>query len=89
VAVVSEEMLGARIRRLRVAREMTQPGLAAAMLELGARTEQRDISRYEGDVYEPKIRTFVALARALGVTVEMLLYGEDEAGRIADARTRR
>ena len=86
---MSEETLGARIRRLRAVRGMTQPGLAAAMRELGARTEQRDISRYEGDVYEPKLRAFAVLARALGVTVEVLLYGEEGAARIAAERTRR
>jgi hypothetical protein len=62
---------------------MTRPDLAAAMWALGMQTEQRDISRYEADCYEPKIRAFVALARALGVTVEALLYGEAEAVRIA------
>ena len=86
---MAEETLGARIRRLRLARGMTRPDLAAAMWALGMRTEQRDISRYEADCYEPKIRAFVALARALGVTVEALLYGEEESARIADERTRR
>src|SRR3954469_5219516 len=49
---------------------MTQPGLAAAMRELGARTEQRDISRCEGDVYEPKLRAFAALAHVFGISME-------------------
>ena len=83
---MAEESLGARIRRLREARGMTRPELAAAMWALGMQTEQRDISRYEADCYEPKIRAFAALARALGVTMEVLLYGEDEAARIADER---
>ena len=74
---VDEETLGARIRRLRVARGMTRPDLAAAMWVLDMRTEQRDISCYEADCYEPKIRAFVALARVLGLTVEALLYGAD------------
>jgi transcriptional regulator with XRE-family HTH domain len=88
VAEVSEETLGARIRRLRAARGMTQPDLAAAMRELGARTEASNIVRYEAYGYEPKIRTFAALARALGVMMEALLYGEDEAARIAAERER-
>jgi DNA-binding XRE family transcriptional regulator len=81
---MAEESLGARIRRLRLARGMTRSDLAAAMWALGMRTEQRDISRYESDVYEPKIHAFAALAQALGITVEALLYGEEEAVRTAD-----
>jgi transcriptional regulator with XRE-family HTH domain len=86
---VAEETLGARIRRLRLARGMTRPDLAAAMWALGVRIEASNISRYEADFYEPKIRAFAALARALSVTMEVLLYGEDEAARIADERARR
>jgi len=67
---------------------MTQIELAAAMRALGVRTEGHTISRYESDIYEPKLRAFAVLARALGVTVEVLLYGEDEATRIAAERTR-
>jgi transcriptional regulator with XRE-family HTH domain len=67
---------------------MTQSELAAAMRALGVRTEAHTISRYEGDVYEPKLRAFAVLARALGVTVEALLYGEEEAARIAAERER-
>ena len=67
---------------------MTQSELAATMRALGMRTEAHTISRYESDVYEPKLRAFAVLARALGVAVEVLLYGEEEAARIADERTR-
>ena len=69
MVVVSEERLGVRIRRLRVARGMTQIELAAAMRALGERAEGHTISRYESDVYEPKLRAFAVLARALGSNV--------------------
>jgi hypothetical protein len=36
--------------------------------------------------YEPKLRTFALLARALGVSMEALLYGEDETVRMAEER---
>ena len=49
-------------------------------------SSRRNSARYEADFYEPKIRAFAALARALGVTMEVLLYGEEEAARIADER---
>jgi transcriptional regulator with XRE-family HTH domain len=88
MAEASEETLGARIRRLRVARGMAQIELAAAMRAFGVRTEGHTISRYEVDAYEPKLRAFAVLAQALGVTVESLLYGEEAAARIADERER-
>ena len=75
-----------RIRRLREAKGLTRAGLAEAMRVLGARTERRDLLRYEDLGYEPKLRTFAVLARALGVSVETLLYGEEEAARIAAER---
>jgi hypothetical protein len=53
---------------------------------LGARTEAADIAHYEAGLYEPKLRTFAALARVLGVSMEVLLYGEAEAERIAEGR---
>jgi hypothetical protein len=65
---------------------MTRVGLAAAMRALGARTEAGDIARYEFGYCEPKLRTFAALARALGVSMEVLLYGEEDAARIARKR---
>jgi transcriptional regulator with XRE-family HTH domain len=86
--VVSAETLGARIRRLREAHGMTQPSLAAAMRVFGARTEAHDISRYEGDVYEPKLRTFAALAHVFGISMEELYYGaerERAGGDVASA----
>ncbi len=52
------------------------------------RTEASNSVRYEVYGYEPKIHTFAALARALGVTMEALLYGEEAAARIADERAR-
>jgi transcriptional regulator with XRE-family HTH domain len=83
---VSEEQLGARVRRLREAHGMTRPELAAAMRAFGVRTEAHDIARYETGSYDPKLRTFVALARVFGISMEDLFYGEDEAVRIADER---
>ena len=83
-----EEPPSARIRRLREGRGMNRAEVAAAMRALGARTEMPDVARYEGEYYEPKLRTFAALARVLGVSMEALLYGEDEAQRIAAERER-
>ncbi len=56
------------------------------MRALGARTEPGTIARYELDLYVPKLRTFAVLARAPGVSTETLLYGEDEAERLARER---
>jgi hypothetical protein len=59
-----------------------------ACTRLGRRTERNDIVRYERDDYWPRVLTFAALARALGVSMEELLYGEAEAARIARERRR-
>jgi hypothetical protein len=53
---------------------------------LGARTEIRYVARYEANWYEPELRAFAALARAFGVSMEALLYGKEEASRIAAER---
>ncbi len=86
---MSEETLAARIRRLREARGMSRRDLAVAMRAFGARTDPPDIGRYEGDYYEPKLRTFVALARALGVSLDVLYFGEEGAPTEARAGTER
>ena len=65
---------------------MTRADLAAATRRFGLWTDPHDVQRWEGDYYEPKLRTFAALARVLGVSMEVLLYGEEEARRIAEER---
>jgi hypothetical protein len=65
---------------------MSRQDLAAAVVKLGRRTEIGDIRRYEEGDYWPRLLTFAALARALGVSIEVLLYGEEEAERIAEER---
>jgi len=67
---------------------MSRPDLAAAMRALGLRTEANRIWRYEDGVHEPRLRQFAALARVFGVSMEALLYGEDEAERLARERER-
>jgi transcriptional regulator with XRE-family HTH domain len=80
--------LAARIRRLREARGMTRGELVAAMQALGARTERNDIIHYEVGAYWPRVPTFAALARVLGVSMETLFYGEEDSARIAEERER-
>jgi transcriptional regulator with XRE-family HTH domain len=87
VAVVNaEERLGDRLRRLRERRGMTRAELAAAMRPLGRWADPHDVRRWEDGYYEPKLRTFAALARVLGVSMDVLWYGEEEAERLAWAR---
>ena len=83
VCVVADEPLGARLRRLREARGMTRADLARACIALGRRVDRVEIVRYEGDMHLPRLPTFAALARALGVSMDVLWYGEDEAERLA------
>jgi hypothetical protein len=67
---------------------MTWVEFAAAMRALGARTEAVDIARYEAGAYWPRLPMFAALAEALGVSLDVLWYGEAEAARIARRRRR-
>ena len=76
--------MSARLRRHRQARRLSRAQLAQAMRALGARTDAYDIARWEADYYEPKLRTFAVLGRALGVSMEALLYGEAEAERLGE-----
>jgi len=58
---------------------MTRAELAVACVGLGRRIDRRDIVRYEESDYYPRLPTFAALARVLGVSLDVLWYGEEEA----------
>ena len=62
---------------------MTRAELAAACVGLGRRTDRTEIIRYEEDAYYPRLPTFAALARVLGVSMDALWYGEEEAEWLA------
>jgi len=47
----------------------------------GRRIEGSEVAKYEESSYYPRVPTFAAMARVLGVSMEALLFGE-EAGRI-------
>jgi transcriptional regulator with XRE-family HTH domain len=79
---------GARLQRLREARGLSPAELAVACTRLGRRTERNDVIRYEDGAYWPRVLTFAALACGLGVSMDVLLYGEEEAARIALERAR-
>ena len=83
------ESLGERLQRLREARGMTRAELAEACVALGRRIERNDIVRYEEGAYYPRLPTFSALARVLGVSLDVLWYGEEEAERLAWEREQR
>jgi transcriptional regulator with XRE-family HTH domain len=86
--VSDEEQLGERLRRLREARAMTRAELVAACAALGRRTDRRDITSYEESDSYPRLPTFAALARVLGVSMDALWYGEEEADSLAWERER-
>lgn len=80
------ETLGARVRRFREARGLSLPELAERCRALGRRTDRRAIGCWEDDQFIPSVWNFGALARALQVEMEVLLYGEEEAGRLRRER---
>ena len=67
---------------------MTHTQLAEMCAAVGRRMARNDIWRYEAGIQDPGLRTFAALARVLGVSLEVLFYGEEEAARIAEGRAR-
>jgi transcriptional regulator with XRE-family HTH domain len=63
--------IGATIRRLRLARHISQASLADA-----AGIRQQSLYRAErGDIRQPKVETLQKIAAHLGVAVETLLVG--------------
>ena len=62
---------------------MTRSELARACVALGRRTDRTEIIRYEEGLYIPRVPTFAALARVLGVSMDALWYGEEEAEWLA------
>ena len=62
---------------------MTRGELAAACVALGRRADRRGIFAYKEAGYYPRLPTFAALARVLGVSMDVLWYGEEEAEWLA------
>ncbi len=65
--MVSEEMIGRRIRQLRVERGMTQEVLAAA-----AGLTKGYLSKIENSPSSPPVSTLISIARALGVGIDQV-----------------
>jgi ribosome-binding protein aMBF1 (putative translation factor) len=86
VQTKATERWGVRLKRLREARGMSRAELANACAGRGLRINARALNQYEDENYLPRVPTFAALARVLGVSMEALLYGEEEAARIAEER---
>jgi transcriptional regulator with XRE-family HTH domain len=84
----SDESIGARVRRLRVARGLSQRKLASSGVSYAY------ISRIESGQRIPSVRAIRVLARRLGVTPEYLESGVDIAPgealelRLTDAELR-
>ena len=68
---------GTRLRRLRIGTGMTQEELAERCVRLGRNMLVGQVRAYEQDLYLPSLRTFVALARALEVSLDEL-WGDDD-----------
>jgi len=70
--MVSEEMIGRRIKQLRLERGMTQDLLASA-----AGLTKGYLSKIEKSRHSPPVSTLISLSRALGVSIDRI-FSEDE-----------
>lgn len=68
---VFPETLGGRIRKIRSIRAMQQKDLAAKV-----RVSVLAIKNIENHHAEPKVYTVAQIARALGVTIDYLVFGD-------------
>ena len=65
---MTPRQMGRRLKRLRVAREMSQAALAKR-----ARLTREYVNKLEAGKQDPSLTTMTALAKALGVPVTALL----------------
>jgi transcriptional regulator with XRE-family HTH domain len=77
---MTDESLGARIRRLRNTRGMTQDQLAEACLQYGRQVSRSMVNHWEHDQHAPTLVNFAAMARVFCVSMDVLFYGEEGAG---------
>lgn len=73
-----QETRGERIKRLREARQLTQPALARLLVSMGAPSTltKAAIHKWEsGDTQNMQNDTFILLAQALGTDPEYILWG--------------
>lgn len=85
----STETWGQRLTRLREARGLTKTELAAACARYRHRIDRNNVRRWEEGELSARIDNFAALARVLGVSMDVLFYGEEEAARIEAERRER
>jgi transcriptional regulator with XRE-family HTH domain len=83
----TEESMAQRIKRLREAKNLTQPALANLLVSMGApsTTSKATVAKWEnGDTKNMANGTFILLCQALGTDPPYLLWGPD---RVPPERT--
>lgn len=73
---MARETFGDRLRRLRLARKLSQADLGRLVWPDRERNVHQQIAAYESGRSTPLIENLQALARALGVSASYLRYGE-------------
>ena len=69
--MIDNRTVGRCIARLRVAKGMTQQGLAAAL-----NVSHQAVSKWETGAALPDMQTFYSMSKLFGVTMEQILTGE-------------
>ena len=75
----TRNIVGAKVERVRKAKNMKQKELVSILQSKGMDISDTSMSRLEGQIRLVQDFEIPILAEALGVTVEWLLLGEDEA----------
>ena len=75
----TRNIVGAKVERVRKAKNMKQKELVTILQSKGMDISDTSMSRLEGQIRLVQDFEIPILAEALGVTVEWLLLGEDEA----------
>lgn len=75
----TRNIVGAKVERVRKAKNMKQKEFVAILQSKGMDISDTSMSRLEGQIRLVQDFEIPILAEALGVTVEWLLLGEDEA----------
>lgn len=76
--ISEKNLIGKRVRSIRKSKKLTQKDLAGALQLLGVMIDRMSINRIESGTRCVNDYELVALSEVLGVSINWLLFGEEE-----------